>query len=91
MGEYRTCNAEVIGSSPIWSINGWSSRCGMTIVEAEKRCKELNEQIFDIRQEYDFGSYARYCGDIKNKPLQEELCKLILAIVKAKATTEIEI
>lgn len=63
----------------------------MTIVEAEKRCHELNQQIFDIRQEYDFGSYANYCGQIKMKPLQEELSKLVLAIVKVKATIEIEI
>lgn len=51
----------------------------MTITEAEKRCKELNEQIFDIRQEYfDFGSYAVHCGQIKLKPLYEELSKLVL-------------
>jgi len=63
----------------------------MTIVEAEKRCEELNKQIFDIRQEYDFGSYARYCGDIKMKPLNEELYKLVVAIGKAKETTKIGI
>lgn len=62
----------------------------MTIAEAEKRCKELNEQIFVIRQEYDFGGYAVYCGQIMIKPLYEELTKLVLAIDKAKETTEIE-
>ena len=63
----------------------------MTITEAEKRCKELNEQVSFITKEYDFGGWAKHCGQVKRKPLMEELYKLELAIIKAKEITEIEI
>ena len=63
----------------------------MTIAKAEKRCEELSKQILAIRKEYDFGGYAKYCGEQKTKSLEEELDKLLSAIIKAKETTEIEI
>ena len=63
----------------------------MIIVEAEKRCEELNEQILIIEKEYDFGGWAKHCGQVKIKPLREELYKLRSAIIKAKETTEIEV
>jgi len=63
----------------------------MNITEAEKRCEELIGQISAIKKEYDFGGWAKHCGQIKTKPLIEELNNLLLAIIKAKGTTQIEI
>jgi len=63
----------------------------VTIIEAEKRCEELNKQILTIKKEYDFDGWAKHCGQIKIKPLTEELCKLLTAVIKAKEITEIEI
>ena len=63
----------------------------MTITEAEKRCEKLNEQILVIEKEYDFGSWPKHCGQLKTKPLIEELYKLRLAIIKVKEKIQIEI
>ena len=62
----------------------------MKIVEAEKRCEELTEQMIAIRKEYDFGGYAKYCGEKKIDPLRKERDKLLLAIMKAKEMFEID-
>ena len=63
----------------------------MTIIEAEKRCEELNERISTIRKDCDFDSWTRYNGRIEIKPLKEELDKLLTAVIKAKETIKIEI
>lgn len=63
----------------------------MTIAEAQKRCIELREQIAVIRDNYDFGGFARYIGQDKRKPLEDEVDKLVMAIDKAGKETDIKI
>lgn len=63
----------------------------MNIYDAEKRCEELNKQILSINKEYDFGGWAKCCGQGKVQPLRDELDKLLLALIKAKEMTKVEI
>jgi len=62
----------------------------VNIAKAKKRCDELREEINRIRKESDFGSFARYMGRLESQPLEEYLNCLMMAIIKAEETTEID-
>ncbi len=62
----------------------------MNITEARKRCDELRKEISRIREESDFDSFAKFMGSLESQPLEEYLDCLMMAIIKADETTEID-
>lgn len=63
----------------------------MTIAEAKARCNELSKKINIIRKESCFDGWTKYVGWKEIKPLQDELNKLVKAIIRAENETEIKI
>lgn len=62
----------------------------MNITEARERCNELREEISRIRKYFDSGSFAKHMGSLESQPLEEYLDCLMMAIIKADETTEID-